>query len=322
MASGLDWMPFMGRLRLLIAGMLLILAAGHERPAAAQELSATFRSSVDLVRLAAVVRDRRGRFIPSLSARDFEVLDEGKPRPIEDFRHDAAGLSVALLFDISGSMEGSLASAREAASHVLSWLTAEHDESAVFTFDTQLDEVVPLTARLKVLPDSMTALVPFGATSLHDAIARTAERLATRGSRRRAIVVLTDGHDTASRLSPAEVSAIASAIDVPVYIVGVVAPIDNPSAGESTKDGRSSLTGSLNELASWTGGTVFVTSSPVQRAAAARRIVEELRQQYLIVFESSGTPGWHPLVVRVRDKDLVVRARSGYYAGQSRPNSD
>jgi hypothetical protein len=53
---------------------------------------------------------------------------------------------------------------------------------------------------------------------------------------------------------------------------------------------------------------------------AARQIVEELRHEYLIAFESSGTPGWHPLEIRARGKGLVVRARPGYIAGQSRPN--
>jgi len=60
---------------------------------------------------------------------------------------------------------------------------------------------------------------------------------------------------------------------------------------------------------------VFVVSTPAQRSLAARQIVDELRHQYLIAFESSGEPGWHPLVVRAKQKNLVVRARNGYMAG-------
>jgi hypothetical protein len=82
------------------------------------------------------------------------------------------------------------------------------------------------------------------------------------------------------------------------------------------------LAGPLGDLAAWTGGHVFVASTPASRSAAARQIVDELRHQYLIAFESSGASGWHPLVVRARNKDLTVRARSGYMAGQSRPISD
>jgi Ca-activated chloride channel family protein len=162
--------------------------------------------------------------------------------------------------------------------------------------------------------------VPFGATSLHDAIAQTAQRVGEREGRRRAVVVLTDGADNASRMRPEDVSAIASAIDVPVYIFGIVASIDNPSQEMSTLPDRSALGGPLTELAAWTGGHVFMASTPAQRSVAARQIVDELRHQYLIAFESSGTPGWHPLVVRARNKDLTVRARSGYIAGQFRPS--
>jgi VWFA-related protein len=286
-----------------------------------QEPVATFKAGIDLVRVAAVVRDRKGRFVQDLTARDFEVLDGGQPKKIADFSRDRTGVSVAVLFDVSGSMEGLLPSARDAASHLLSWIE-DRDEAAVFTFDTRLDEAAPFTRGLRKLPDGVAALTPFGGTSLHDAIAKAAERAGARDGYRRAVVVFTDGLDTASRLTPSEVSGIASAIDVPVYIVGVVAGVDDPAADTSTvtADG-SALTGALADLAHWTGGHTFVVSTPAARSVAARQILDELRHQYLIAFESSGKPGWRPLVVRARGKDLTVRARSGYIAGQSRPIS-
>jgi len=290
-------------------------------PTGDQQAAASFKSGVDVVRVAAVVRDRKGRFVQDLKARDFEVLDEGRTRSISDLQSDIAAISIAVLFDVSGSMEGRLPSAREAATHVLSWLDAR-DEAAIFTFDTQLDQRLPFTAGLKTLPQAISHVVPFGATSLHDAIARTAQRVAEREGRRRAVVVLTDGADNASRMKPEEVSAIASSIDVPVYIFGVVGSIDNPTEDIATTSiERSAFVGPLADLAAWTGGHVFVSSTPGQRSIAARQIVDELRHQYLIAFESSGKPGWHPLVVRARNKDLVVRARSGYIAGQSRPSN-
>jgi hypothetical protein len=260
-------------------------AQGFQLPTRAP--NATFKSSVDLVRVAAIVRDHKGRFVRDLSAADFEVMDGGQRRAITEFRRDVTGVSVALLFDVSGSMEGHLVNAREAAEHVLSWLDAR-DEAAIFTFDTRLEELTPFTVGLKALPRAMGALVPFGATSLHDAIAQTARRVADREGRRRAVVVLTDGNDNASSLTPAVE--------------------------------RSALAGPLADLAAWTGGWVFVASTPGQRSIAARQIIDELRHQYLIAFEASGQPGWHPLVVRARQKDLVTRARSGYVAGQAHPS--
>jgi VWFA-related protein len=279
-----------------------------------------FKTGVDLVRIAAIVRDRKGRFVQDLSARDFEVLDGGQTRTIADFRSDVTGVSIAFLFDVSGSMEGQLQHAREAARHVLSWLDGR-DEAAIFTFDTHLDQRTAFTVGERSLPEIMSSVVPFGATSLHDAIALTAKRVGEREGRRRAVVVLTDGADNASRQTPLEVAAVASEIDVPVYIFGIVQSIDNPAEEIATISvERSALAGPLPELAAATGGHTFVASTPGQRSIAARQIVDELRHQYLIAFESSGAPGWHQLVVRARKKDLVVRARNGYIAGQSRPS--
>ena len=104
----------------------------------------------------------------------------------------------------------------------------------MFTFDTRLDQRAPFTTGLKSLPTSMTNVVPFGATSLHDAIAQTAQRVGEREGKRRAVVVLTDGADNASHMKPEEVSALASSIDVPVYIFGIVGAIDNPTEDVST----------------------------------------------------------------------------------------
>src|ERR1700750_859858 len=129
-----------------------------------------------MVRIAAVVRDQKGRFVNDLTARDFEVLDGGQTRAITDLQRDLAGISIAVLFDVSGSMEGHMPNAREAAMHVLSWMDAARDEAAIYTFDTHLDERAPFTEGLRELPDSLSHVVPFGATSLHDAIAETAKR--------------------------------------------------------------------------------------------------------------------------------------------------
>jgi Ca-activated chloride channel homolog len=314
----------MTRGKLIIGGavLTLFLSADGVKGQVQVPPVASFKASIDMVRIAAVVRDGKGRFVRDLTARDFEVVDGGQTRPIADLQPDIAGISVAILFDVSGSMEGHMPNAREAATHVLSWMDASRDEAAVYTFDTHLDERSPFTVGLRVLPNALSGLVPFGATSLHDAIALTARRVGEREGRRRAVVVMTDGADNASHLKPEDVSAIASAIDVPVYIFGIVPSIDNPSSESSTHSVESiAFAGPLADLATWTGGHVFVASTPGQRSVAARQIVDELRHQYVIAFESSGKPGWHPLVVRARNKDLIVRARSGYIAGQSRPTA-
>jgi VWFA-related protein len=162
--------------------------------------------------------------------------------------------------------------------------------------------------------EKLDGLRPFGKTKLFDAIAETGRRLAAEGAARRAIVALTDGADNASRLSPAEVSGLASEIDVPVYVIVVVSPLDRAGDSSTVIDPtlESLVDGRLGDLARWTGGEIFAAVGPAQTSRAARQIVTELRQQYLIAFEPSSQPGWHPIALRTRDKDHVVRARSGY----------
>jgi len=302
-------------IRILLASAL-ILQVTSEGP------TPVFRSSVDVVRLATVVRDSHGRFVRNLKAGDFEVFDGGRMRRISDFRQEIPGLSVAMLFDVSGSMEGQLAHARETASLLLSLMDPSRDETAIFRFDTRLDETAPFTTGLRELPASMSKIVPFGATSLFDAIAQTAERVSVREGHRHAVIVFTDGFDNASKMTPPQVSGIASSIDVPVYIVGVVSPLDDPTSAAATPAAaHSPLAGALANLAAWTGGGTFVASSPAQRLVVARQIVDELRHQYLIAIESATEPGWHRLTVKMRNTDLVAHARSGYFVGPYRPNT-
>ena len=157
------------------------------------------------------------------------------------------------------------------------------------------------------------AFVLFGATSLFDAIAHTAQRITLREGRRHAVIVFTDGLDNASTLTASQVSGIASSIDVPVYVVGIVSGLDDPTSDTATPSaGRSPLAGELANLASWTGGAAWVASAAPQRDYVMHQIVDELRHQYVIAIESGAEPGWHPLTVKLRHNNLTAHARSGY----------
>src|SRR5436190_24267907 len=115
MAGYLDCRRLMTRGKLISATTLLLLSVGGNGASANGSQTAgqpppsaptiTFKAGVDLVRVAAIVRDKKGRFVQDLTARDFEVLDGGSTRTIADFRRDVTGVSVAILFDVSGSME-------------------------------------------------------------------------------------------------------------------------------------------------------------------------------------------------------------------------
>ena len=290
---------------------------------AAENQQATFRSGVDLVTVSATVRDGKGRLVKDLAKKDFEVIDRGEKRAINEFRSERAPLSLAILFDVSGSMDTASRStaARFAAYHLLSQLEDGRDEAGLFAFDSRLREVAPFTVDTRALKGALGEVDPFGATSLHDAISAAADRVATRPMARRAVVVLTDGVDTASRMTPAQVSAKAAAIDVPVYIIAVVLPIDDPGSDRATPGSQRTAPasiGTIEDLSRWTGGALYYSSNSASAYTAARAVIDELRHLYLIAFAPGVEPGWHPIEIRTSDKDFVVRTRGGYVAGSVR----
>jgi VWFA-related protein len=298
-----------------LAAIGLTLALPPAASASGQTPQAVFRSEISRVTVAATVRDRRGRPVTSLTADDFHLFDGGVRRDILDFRQDTLALHLALLTDVSGSMEigGRRQTAGAAAQLILDWLDPKYDHIGLYAFDQSLREIAPLQPARANLFDSVDTPKPWGQTRLFDAIADTARRVAGQGAVRRAVIVLTDGNDNASELTPGQVSGLASSIDVPVYIVVMVSPFDRDGKRTLIDDQLAALRdGALGQLARWTGGDIILPTTDQATTAAARQIVNELRQQYLLVFEPSSLPGWHRLEVRTRQENLVVRARSGY----------
>lgn len=295
-------------LPVILAAVASVSLLAQDRP--------VFRSSTDRVTLSVTVRTPRGRPVTTLTAADFQLFDSGQARKIEDFKTDPTPVSLGFLVDFSGSMGVGQrrAAARESVHHVLSWLQPGVDRAGLYVFDKELRALQPLAP---VPGDIMAHLDgirrPFGVTSLFDAIAETGRLLAEGSGSRRAVVALTDGSDNNSRLTPGEVSGIASSIDVPVYIVVVLSPFDRD--GDRPTDETSvaqMVEGPLGNLARWTGGEIYTSFGTAQASRTAQQLVTELRQQYLIAFEPDRRPGWHPIQLRTTKEDLVVRTRSGY----------
>jgi len=287
-------------------GGLSAQQAGPPQPA--PDVQPIFRSAVQRVALAAVVRDGKGKLVKDLTAKDFELLDSGRRTPLIGVWSEPSPASVAVLMDASGSMATKLERARETSRNLLAGLQPGVDEAALFSFDTEMKELRAFSTSFSAADGAWASTRAFGATSLWDAIADTSNRIASR-QRRRALVVITDGVDSASRLKPSEVSAIASAVDVPVYIV-VISTFSEEDPREPIQ-----LTGPLADLASWTGGSLLVVRDTITAGTAAQEILSELQHQYVVAFEPGSKPGWHALVLRTKKSGLFVRARSGYTVG-------
>jgi VWFA-related protein len=285
-------------------------------PAAPQEPAGpTFRSGVAVVPITALVSDARNRIVQDLKRDDFQVLEQGQVRPIVDFKakNDAA-VSVAFLFDTSGSMRLALNLEKGIwfVQTFLNQMSAQADEASLFTFHKALRQEVPFTSDRERIHQALGHVNPWGLTSLYDAIAESARRLAERQAPRRALVVISDGVDTSSALTAEQVSKLASSIDVPVYVIAVVSPVDQAVA--TGTDGEKREGGNLADLAAWTGGELMVFTAPAQAAAVSSQLISTLRQQYFLAIESSISPGWYALEVKTKRRGLTVRARRGYFA--------
>jgi VWFA-related protein len=277
----------------------------------------TFRSSVALVPITALVRDSRNRIVRNLARDDFQVLEQGASRPIVDFgARDDAPISVAFLFDTSGSMRiaSNLEKGKAFVERFAEQIDPAADEIALFTFDQALRQQVAFTNDRVRIRGALGGVSPWGLTSLYDAIAETARQLGDRPAPRRAVVVVTDGVDTSSALTAAEVSGLASAIDVPVYVVAVISPLDHPDRAPTLRVDEPN--GNLSDLAYWTGGDLLYVSAADRAAASTAQLLAGMRQQYFLAIESSAAPGWYGLEVRTKRQGLTVRARAGYFAAR------
>jgi Ca-activated chloride channel family protein len=279
-------------------------------------LSFSVRS--ELVVFSATAVDDKGRPVTDLRREDFRIYDEGRAQQIVHF-YGGKGLParVLLLLDASGSMgDKRVASSREAAKQLLLALSPE-DQVAVAGFDSRYWGVVAFTKDREVVRKGLDTITPFGSTALHDALDKGAHDIASHGEGRRAVVVLTDGIDTSSQKTAEEVIARSRALDVPIYVISVVSPLDDPSSqsflGEKEAGQEAAAAETLGRYASLSGGASFRVSTLTGVVLAAQQIATELKHQYRIGWDpTQGSAPYRRVVVRSTRKGVIVRTRSGY----------
>lgn len=297
--------------------MCVVLALGT-LPATAKGQVLSFSVRSELVVFSATAIDDKGRPVTDLRREDFRIWDEGRAQQIVHF-YGGKGLParVLLLLDASGSMgDKRVASSREAAKQLLLALSPE-DQVAVAGFDSRYWGVVAFTKDREVVRKGLDTITPFGSTALHDALDKGAHDIATWGEGRRAVVVLTDGIDTSSQKTAEEVIARSRALDVPIYVISVVSPLDDPSSqsflGEKDAGQEAAAAETLARYASLSGGASFRVSTLTGVVLAAQQIATELKHQYRIGWDpTQGSAPYRRVVVRSTRKGVIVRTRSGY----------
>lgn len=299
--------------RLLALTTLLLLAG----PAAAgeQPLPIFFhdQASVAWVLVPVAVRDRAG-WVTGLAETDFELEVDGRKVNIESFERELdAPASLVYLQDLSGSMAngGKLEASREALGYFLEHARAG-DEFALATFASGNTRVeVPFTEDLSVLEEARALWSGYGTTALHDAVAWLPDIHTGSRHLKRAAVLVTDGVDNASTITPEAARAMLHQARLPVFVLGL-----GPLHGAGAEEPIATLTYAdlLAQLAAASGGRYYQINDPDDLKEACVAIADELRHQYVLGFNTRGgsSTAEHRLRVLVRGKGLTVAHRPAY----------
>lgn len=265
-----------------------------------------FRATSELVSTAVTVRDGAGRLVTTLGKDDFTVEEDGVPQPITQFTKERVPVSLSLTLDISDSMRGQrIVDARAALAKFLDSLLAVEDEASLLGFNHATRMYGPWTTDRADLRTKLEAIRPSGGTALYDAIDAALPQFESRQHPRAAILLVSDGADTASDLTPTELKQKLVRSDVFLYAIG----IDSIDARNSTRINPFTL----NELTSQGGGYTEIIRSTAELGPATERIAEELNHQYMIGYTPTtrADGSYHTVRVKVSNDNYRVRARRG-----------
>ena len=265
-----------------------------------------FRAASELVTTAVTVRDHDGRLVTTLDRSDFIVEEDGVPQPITQFTKERVPVSLSLTLDISDSMRGRrMADARAALAHFLDKLLAAEDEASLLGFNHETRMFGDWTTERAGMRAKLEAIRPSGGTAMLDAIDAALPLFEARQHTRAALLLVSDGRDTASDMTPTDLKQKLVRSDVFLYAIG----IDSIDARNSTRINPFML----QELTSQGGGYTEIIRDASELGAATERIAEELNNQYMIGYTpiKRGDGGYHSVRVRVTDKAYTVRARRG-----------
>ena len=269
----------------------------------------------DLITLTLTVTDLYGRYVSGLTKQAFTIQDDGKEQEITFFSDSDAPASVGILFDVSGSMSGDkIAKARNALSKFIN-TSHPSDEYFLIAFNKRAQLLADRTRDGDAVLQKLTLVQPKNNTALYDAVYLGLERVSRGTHQKKALLIISDGQDNASRYNFGEVKRLMKESDIVTYAVGILS--GNDSSSQSGLMGQAFL----DELTSVTGGRSFYPSGDAELDEIFERIAIELRHQYSIGytppnFKPDGK--WHKVKVKVKPprgiSRLTVRSREGYYA--------
>jgi Ca-activated chloride channel homolog len=285
-----------------------------------QDQVPTITVQTRLVNVAVNVVDKTGAPVGGLQKDDFEIAEDGKTQKIAYFdRESTTPLSIVLAIDASESVLRDERLEKNAAKHFVNALLREQDELDLMEFADSVREIVPFTSSKKRIESGLNEIQHGSSTALYDAIYLASDRLAetkNEAGRRRVVVLITDGEDTAkgSRYAQAlEQAQRAGAMVYSIIIVPIAADAGRSTGGEHA----------LIQMAQDTGGKYYYVEDPRDLEPAFARVSDDLRTQYVLGYyapQKAGDGAFRSIRVRMKDAELrgkyELRHRNGYYADQ------
>ena len=262
------------------------------------------------------VTDKKGRFVTDLTQQDFEVVEGKKKQTILEFvAENNLPLRLGIVVDTSNSIRDRFKFQQEAASEfVRSVIRPQTDRAIVVGFDNSAQLLADLTDDVGKLETAIRGMRPGGGTALYDAIYFACRDKLMQDQPmykfRRALVVLTDGDDNASRYTRDQALEMAQKADVVLYTISTnITRI--PTDGDKV----------LRYLSQETGGTAFFPFKATDLTQSFENIANELRSQYAILYRPDPLKLdglYHPVEIKIKTrKDLIVRTRKGYFTPRS-----
>ncbi len=272
-----------------------------------------FRSGVDVTGITVSVRDAEGHLVTDLTRDDFNIFEDGEKQELTQFTSERVPVSLGVLLDISDSMFGHpIADARAAVDKFLFEQLNHEDEFFILAFNHKPHVLTQWTQMPTVVREALDSIKPTGGTAVYDAVMEGMPLIAKRNRERGALLIVSDGADTASNTPLKDVRFALRRSQAFVYAIAINSPdrrVINGAVNPTT----------LREITDESGGRTEVVQSTSEISTASARIADELNHQYVIGFTPAHAPdgNFHTLRVRTKNTTYKVRARSGYVADAS-----
>jgi Ca-activated chloride channel family protein len=312
-----------------------------------------FKSGVELINVTTTVSDARGRFVSGLRKEDFVVYEDGRPVELTHFSAERVPVSLGIVLDTSGSMDGAkIRNAKAALSRFLYDLLDKEDEIFVYGFSTFPTLLQDWTSDRRLLSRVIYGVSATGGTAMYDAVAEAVPVAQEGQFRKKALLVISDGNDSGSRTNIRELKQQIRESEVLVYAIGIDGESEPPTYRRAPtpqprfpiplppfpvpggrrpfpqifygQNGRVRINPSddrvdvsaLRDMTDDSGGRTEVIRDGSDIDPATASIADELSKQYYLGYQASGEKDgrWHSIRVEVKTGRYIVRARKGYMA--------